>query len=41
MLIPLNHVQGDYNNVVGFPAQAFFEWLGQLAEEGTLCEVDA
>lgn len=33
-------MQGDYNNVVGFPAQAFFEWLGQLTEEGVLGELD-
>ncbi|SGZ25950.1 BQ5605_C024g09806 [Microbotryum silenes-dioicae] len=33
-------IEGDYNNVVGFPGQAFFEWLGTLADEGTLCEMD-
>ncbi|SCZ87679.1 BZ3500_MvSof-1268-A1-R1_Chr2-2g05145 [Microbotryum saponariae] len=33
-------IEGDYNNVVGFPGQAFFEWLSTLADEETLCEMD-
>jgi len=32
--------QGDYNNVVGFPAQGFFEWLGQMDEAGELLAMD-
>jgi septum formation protein len=26
-------VEGDYNNVVGFPAAPFFKWLEELFEE--------
>ncbi|KAJ8293894.1 N-acetylserotonin O-methyltransferase-like protein [Rhodotorula toruloides] len=36
----VKRVEGDYNNVVGFPGQAFIEWLSQLTEEGTLLELD-
>ncbi|KAM0750728.1 Maf-like protein [Meredithblackwellia eburnea MCA 4105] len=36
----IKEIKGDYNNCVGFPAQAFFEWLAQLTEEGTFLEMD-
>lgn len=36
----IKSIEGDYLNCVGFPAQAFFQWLAQLTEEGTLCELD-
>ncbi|GAA5943532.1 hypothetical protein JCM3775_001386 [Rhodotorula graminis] len=29
-------IEGDYNNCVGFPGQAFIEWLTQLDDEGSL-----
>ena len=29
----ISKVDGDYNNVVGFPAASFFKWLGVLLEE--------
>ncbi|GAA5991115.1 hypothetical protein JCM10908_006543 [Rhodotorula pacifica] len=36
----VERIEGDYNNIVGFPGQAFFKWLGGMAEEGTLLEED-
>ncbi|GAA6018245.1 hypothetical protein JCM8202_000237 [Rhodotorula sphaerocarpa] len=36
----VERIEGDYNNIVGFPGQAFFRWLGEMAEEGTLQEED-
>ncbi|BGP25867.1 hypothetical protein JCM10295v2_004807 [Rhodotorula toruloides] len=36
----VKRIEGDYNNVVGFPGQAFIEWLSQLTEEGSLLELD-
>ncbi|KAL8287597.1 hypothetical protein RQP46_003455 [Phenoliferia psychrophenolica] len=36
----IKEIKGDYNNCVGFPAQAFFEWLAELTEEGSLLEMD-
>ncbi|BGP41484.1 hypothetical protein JCM10449v2_005471 [Rhodotorula kratochvilovae] len=36
----IRSIEGDYNNCVGFPGQAFIEWLGQLHEEGSLLEMD-
>ena len=36
----IKSIEGDYLNCVGFPAQAFFAWLAQLTDEGTLCEID-
>jgi septum formation protein len=27
-------IQGDYNNVVGFPTAAFWRWMGELYEDG-------
>ncbi|ORY64775.1 inosine triphosphate pyrophosphatase-like protein [Leucosporidium creatinivorum] len=36
----IKEIKGDFNNCVGFPGQAFFAWLGELTEEGTLCELD-
>ncbi|KAM0786577.1 hypothetical protein ACM66B_002033 [Microbotryomycetes sp. NB124-2] len=36
----IRQIRGDYNNCVGFPGQAFFEWLNQLNDDGTLCEMD-
>ena len=29
----VSKIDGDYNNVVGFPAASFFKWLGVLLEE--------
>ena len=34
-------INGSFDNCVGFPAQAFFAWLAELAEEGELLELDA
>ncbi|CEQ41158.1 SPOSA6832_02836 [Sporobolomyces salmonicolor] len=36
----IKSIDGDFNNCVGFPGQAFFEWLSELAAEGTLLEMD-
>lgn len=36
----IKEIRGDYNSCVGFPGQAFVAWLAELAEEGTLCELD-
>ncbi|GAA5829988.1 hypothetical protein JCM3766R1_006728 [Sporobolomyces carnicolor] len=33
-------IDGDYNNVVGFPGQAFFAWLSELADQGELLTMD-
>jgi len=33
-------IEGDWYNALGFPAQAFFEWLGLLADDGKLLEMD-
>lgn len=27
-------IEGDYDNVVGFPSSLFWRWMGQLAEDG-------
>ncbi|KAK4055806.1 hypothetical protein OIO90_003059 [Microbotryomycetes sp. JL221] len=31
----IREIKGDYNNCVGFPGQAFFSWLMELAADGT------
>ncbi|KAK4046799.1 hypothetical protein OIV83_005794 [Microbotryomycetes sp. JL201] len=36
----IRQIKGDYNNCVGFPGQAFFDWLSQLHADGTLCVMD-
>ncbi|GAA5864753.1 hypothetical protein JCM8547_008298 [Rhodosporidiobolus lusitaniae] len=36
----IRSIEGDYNNCVGFPGQAFIEWLSALEEEGSLLEMD-
>ncbi|GAA6016281.1 hypothetical protein JCM10207_000456 [Rhodosporidiobolus poonsookiae] len=33
-------IEGDYNNCVGFPGQAFIEFLSQLEADGELLEMD-
>ncbi|TNY20988.1 Maf/Ham1 [Rhodotorula diobovata] len=35
----IREIQGDYNNCVGFPGQAFVEWLSQMHDEGSLLEM--
>lgn len=27
-------IEGDYDNVVGFPSSLFWRWMGELAEDG-------
>ncbi|GAA5844072.1 hypothetical protein JCM5353_000137 [Sporobolomyces roseus] len=36
----IKSIEGDYNNVVGFPGQAFIEWLSELADQGELLTMD-
>jgi len=36
----IKSIDGDYNNIVGFPGQAFFEWLSELADQGELLTMD-
>lgn len=36
----ISAIHGSFDNCVGFPSQAFFAWLAELAEEGTLVELD-
>ncbi|GAA5895697.1 nucleotide diphosphatase [Sporobolomyces salmoneus] len=36
----IKSIDGDYNNVVGFPGSAFFEWLSELADQGELLTMD-
>ncbi|GAA5839977.1 hypothetical protein JCM11251_006578 [Rhodosporidiobolus azoricus] len=36
----IQSIDGDYNNCVGFPGQAFIEWLLAMEAEGTLLEMD-
>ncbi|KAI5478934.1 acetylserotonin o-methyltransferase-like protein [Pseudohyphozyma bogoriensis] len=36
----IKKIEGDYDVCVGFPGQAFFAWLAELTEEGTLLEMD-
>ncbi|GAA5879795.1 hypothetical protein JCM16303_004183 [Sporobolomyces ruberrimus] len=36
----IRSIEGDYNNIVGFPGQAFFEWLSELADQGELLTMD-
>ncbi|GAA6059005.1 hypothetical protein JCM10212_001715 [Sporobolomyces blumeae] len=36
----IKSIEGDYNNCVGFPGQAFVEWLSELADQGELLTMD-
>ncbi|GAA5915907.1 hypothetical protein JCM6882_001758 [Rhodosporidiobolus microsporus] len=36
----IRSIEGDFNNCVGFPGQAFIEWLSEMEAEGTLLEMD-
>jgi len=31
----IKSIEGDYNNVVGFPTAPFWRWIGELIEDGT------
>ncbi|KAJ9103776.1 hypothetical protein QFC21_002238 [Naganishia friedmannii] len=31
-------IQGDYNNVVGFPSSPFWRWMGELYEDGVFSD---
>ncbi|GAA6040515.1 hypothetical protein JCM8097_005443 [Rhodosporidiobolus ruineniae] len=36
----IRSIDGDYNNCVGFPGQAFIEWLSKMEAEGDLLAMD-
>ncbi|GAA5986113.1 hypothetical protein JCM11641_004715 [Rhodosporidiobolus odoratus] len=36
----IRSIDGDYNNCVGFPGQAFIEWLSTMEAEVSLLEMD-